>query len=1151
MRSFCLNTFLLLALLPVRSMAQDVPEEVLRISEAALADLQEQAAGLEEMESTVEMRRAAKRIVRGAESLMEEYPESPDRFRVLGIVFNVQKALFAMRQSAEHREALLEAAKKLVEAPDECADVRVEPDMMLLQLELGNRGSSDEDGALALARFADRYRGTSAEAQSLMMAASVAFDRGNVILLNAFRKSLSTRFSDDPLVTAFMRERFASGSQIHLSGEFRRADDKRVSFPLGQIYLACFWSLDTPLLKDRIAEISAVQDRYKGAFKVFSFNLDELADSGAAALQRMGLDWVPMRLPGGVENTTYLSVGGANMYSALVVSAHGLASKDRTGRNAPSLHKTYEALAQSPRHIALLSALCIGDYLVAECQIPGMSKIFRDALRAIQDCFPSPPLRNRLSIDEGLRNYEKAEKLCGEAVAGHSSASDLWLVHNLRTIALLGLWRNSGELEYLDRAVTSARAALAMNPPAGANVVPHFCLATKALMAADADPAEVLGAFIDAAGGENAPGSAFAAALMLSLEVHSRSEYITYRDRLLNDRLEDSSAWPVSAFLLDESCASSLFEPALPGEGANGYAVPARVFRADWMTSGGSQIGSSGDSKGVIHAFVFIEPTSDRAAAVLQQRVGDHLVHVSAARPLADLDVVGVFRGVDTNKVSSVMKQNRWSFKTVCLPEAEWQRCARDWGVFSADLRPNVFLVGPGGSTMLALSGVSPDAGNPDAVGMRIDVALRDHSLALAQDALAVKDYATYAARLATSFPLQNRRRSRYEPEGRATSIHGRQLVWAYMQAEDWQRALEAANANIAVQQGKPDPRNKAEWCRTCHDYLYATFLRIVLLRKMGAQKEADEVLDLVDIPKCPHGKNTDALWAEVQAYMASRPENPRFGYLRDTKRFLAEHETNMRSGRQNLYGFGVESDLMMRAKIYEKLRDHDAANADRRNAAVRAWPFKVREYDPDLLHAESVERRKLARRHLEAGEWKQVLELTNRNIEVHESEGRRCNSMCKICWAQVQSYGFRAETLEDLGRAQEAEDCRAMAELCRCPPGKELESYPCFPVNRMYGAGSGINRLNYILGVMKGENAYANREHRIYRLELAGDLVMRAQALLQLGEKAKAETDRKRAAALAYPLGAKAAAFVDTDEGPARYTDLLSVEDAEQLSVQ
>jgi len=74
----------------------------------------------------------------------------------------------------------------------------------------------------------------------------------------------------------------------------------------------------------------------------------------------------------------------------------------------------------------------------------------------------------------------------------------------------------------------------------------------------------------------------------------------------------------------------------------------------------------------------------------------------------------------------------------------------------------------------------------------------------------------------------------------------------------------------------------------------------------------------------------------------------------------------------------------------------------------------------------------------------------------------------------------------------------------------------------------------------MKG-SVYANRD-RVYRMEFAADLAMRAEAEEKLGDAAKAEADRKRATALAFPYGPNAA--VEADELPSQYVDLLGAGD-------
>lgn len=1105
-----------------------------------MLDLKRDLSAIQEMSSTVAQRRACKKIIREAESLLEKHPAASNRFRVLGIMFKTQKLMLSMRQTVARREALLQTARRLRKAPDEYAELRVEPDMMLLQLKLATKGYSAHDSAFEVARFADRYRDTPAEAESLMMAASLAFDLGKPILLDAFRKNLAQRFRHEPQVNAFMRERFAASSELHLHGEFLRSDGQKISFPIGQTYVVCFWSRDTPLLEKKIAEIKAMQERYKDQFKVFSFNLDSLPDYGKGKLKRMGLDWVPLQLPGGVANPVYRSTGAANMFSTLVVGPYGLVHINATRRRRTHLHKRYEATVQSPRQVALLRSLCVGDFLVADLPMSNNAAIPREKLQAIQECFPPPPKRYRLTPAAELKNYETAAKLCAKVATKHSNAPDLWAIHNRRIIALLGIWRFSGETQYLDQAVDAAEAALALNPPSHALTVPNFCMAAKQLVCEGKDISQALSSFIQSVGGEEAPGAAHAAAFILALEAHSYDQCVKYRDILLNKYADDPSARPVTAFVLEPSKFARVLGKALPNEGKtlSEKSETTQRFKASFSTITGQKIVLPDAAASKMTALVFMEEPANESAAKLQKATVDFMADKAADRPLNDLQIIGLFRSNDTENVAERMKQNQWSWKAVCLAEDKWSQLCRELGIVAADCRPNIFLLRSDGGVVFATAGIGSDPRHQDRFVTRIAKALRNNDLGLAEKALAEKDFREYAARLETSFPLDSRRRSRYEAKWEASCAHRRKLVWAYIQVQDWQRALDAVNVNIATQKGSPDPRDKAEWCRICHGHLRDTFVRVVLLRKMGNSEKAKEVLASVDVPKCPHGKTVDALWKDVRSYVQSRPEHRRFRRLKDPKVFLAHHERNIRSRRQGLYDFKLEHDLMLRAQIYEKMGKPEAAERDRRYANALTWPYDVREYAPELTHNASVHRREQAREYLQAEKWERALALANRNIEIHESEAIRCNSQCRICGDQIQSFQHLANTLEKLGRTKEAEASRAMAEHAQCPPGEKRERFKRFPVNRMYGGGSGINRVNFILKHMKGKR-YSNQRDRMYRLELASDLNIRARALEEMDEKKRAANARERATALAYPHGPAGVARDETL--PQRYVDLLN----------
>jgi tetratricopeptide (TPR) repeat protein len=705
-------------------------------------------------------------------------------------------------------------------------------------------------------------------------------------------------------------------------------------------------------------------------------------------------------------------------------------------------------------------------------------------------------------------------------------------VQNYRTVALLGLWRLTGELDYLDRAVLSAKSALALNPPPTARIVSHFCLASKALVREDMEAEKILSTFIEATGGENAPGAARAAGLMLSLEAHSRAPYRSFRHFLLSRYSDDPATWRVSSFFLDPSASAQLFEKAIPGteEPPSTGAGSHRRLSSDLTLRDGRQVVFSDKAGGPTRLIAFLEQPGDPNAAKEQKQVVDFLIRTVSNRPLKDLELIGVFRGEDPDRLEKTMTRNKWSFGAAGLSEETWGRLCAQYGIVAADRVPNVFLVRPDGAIRFALQGVGADMRRRESLVTRIETALRNEDLALAEQALEERNYRAYAARLETSLPPGARRHSRRAAGQVSPSMHRRKLVWAYMKTEEWERALKAIEANVTVHEKEGSYRQ--DWCGICYWDIYRLAVRAELLRKMGKKAEAEEALGLAKVSICPPGRDMAPLLTKVKEYIATKSSR-----FRNPESFFADEERSVRGQRQNLYGFTLQSDLLMRAQILEKLgRDPEAA-ADRKRAEALAWPYPPREYDLSLLHESAVRRREAARADLANGQAKPALEKLNRNVQIHEAEPIRCNSECRICGNQVQSFQFHARTLKELGRTEEAEASLAMAKDAQCPPGARRESFKYFPINRMYGGGAGLNRLNFIEAHMRGE-VYADKVVRQHRMELAGDLILRAQALEQRGDSDRAAKDRKRAVALAFPVGPTA--LSSPDGLPERYEELL-----------
>ena len=523
--------------------------------------------------SSTRQRRNYKSVVRDGEELLDNSPAAPNRWRVLEIVFQSQKRLLGLENSEDNRSALLATSAKLAKAPDEYAELRLEADLLLSEQRLSAKNADVKERAEALAELIERYRGTPAEAKSLMIAARIAPKLQAFELQKRIADALGERFAGDPSVIEFRRQHLGLRRQdVVFVGTYTRADGVVLRFPadlMGRQSVMVFWSRKTEGYEAYLKRIKELQDKLPGRFEVFSFNLDELPDAGAGTLRALQLDWTVMRLPGGKKSQAFRTYG-INDPVGFLVNAYGHALLAPASLNAAEQVKlgvrgiqmgmaTLERRLDDPRFLSQLQSLFVGDVLVTEPDGPldaalppelkmvpkgsgkeASAKLARTAdsvpaetLRAIQECFTPVPFRYRLKTAEALANYEKAEKLCGEAVRQNPAAPDLWIVRNRRIIALLGMWKLAGEPKHLEQAAREARASLAAKLPPGADIVPRFCLAKEALRQGRSEPESVLQDLIEKTGGAEAPPSAHAAAAILALDANSRDLHNRYRATLL------------------------------------------------------------------------------------------------------------------------------------------------------------------------------------------------------------------------------------------------------------------------------------------------------------------------------------------------------------------------------------------------------------------------------------------------------------------------------------------------------------------------------------------------------------------------------------------------------------------------------------------
>ncbi len=383
------------------------------IAEADILSLQEKLAF--SGDSTVAVRMAMKDVARRGQALLKEAPEAPNRFVVLGIMFQSQKRLLGLENREENRGAIFETCRKLMDAPNEYAEARFEAEMLLSERDLAAAEATVAQREKALEDIVARYRGTLAEPRSLMIAALIATKLQAFDLEKTLFDTMRDRFAGHHDVIQWRRKHSGLGKlEVMFSGTYTRADGVSLHFPIdrmGHLCIMVFWSRETPGFELYLKQIQELQVQYPDRFDVFSFNLDELPDAGTAALRKLGLDWTAMRLPGGRKSEAFRTYARKDP-AGIFVNAYGRALLSPTAEQEEKFSLLNERISDI-RYLAQLQSLFIGDFLVGQEHERPTTNIQQPTskLEAVQACFALPQLRYRLTRDEALANSGKRRRV--------------------------------------------------------------------------------------------------------------------------------------------------------------------------------------------------------------------------------------------------------------------------------------------------------------------------------------------------------------------------------------------------------------------------------------------------------------------------------------------------------------------------------------------------------------------------------------------------------------------------------------------------------------------------------------------------------------------------------------------------------------------
>jgi len=841
------------------------------IPKAKIAALQADLPKNDKRISSVRKRRACKTLVRDAKNLLESYANAPNRFRVLEIMLQTQKLLLSLESSDRNRDVLFDICERLLKAPDDYADLRLEADMMLSERDLSAKNADVKVRTQALTELIARYRHTPGEMKSLMMASLIAPKLEAFDLEKKIFRTMDGRFAGNYDLIEWRRKNHGyAHERVLFTGTFQCVDGTSLTFPIDGIGHTCvlvFWSKDTPEIASELNKVKELQSRFPGQMDVFSFNLDELPDAGQKILRSLNLDWTAMLLPAGKESQTYRVVAKGDPV-VVRVNAHGHAFLPSTLIDELLKEVTMEQNLDNLRYLAQLQSLLVGEFFLSR-DMPKVTtgSIPETVFSEIRDCFVDVPIRFRLTASQVLANYQKAERLCQNAIKKFREEPGLWYVRHCRIIALMGMWKLAFEPRYLTNAVAESHIALAENASEEVDTVPRFCLATEALRKGEIAPYQVLSKLVS----DDATASSYAAATVLTMNINAADLHAEYREKLLELPNDDPGLEPVMTFLQDQNHRFRMFK--------YNYYMPAslarRIVRADLrsnavdldgpadtsgpvqvelMTLAGEKLSLPQATDGKLTLLMFVElPTEvdedfpilingavsedSRGRKVETLGVMQYAFQFAKEHVHKEIKVIAAFLSDDADRIKVLTQKHAWSCEVVTVPGGISNPLVRRLGVLSADRVPNIVLLRPDGTIVWKLSGLVHPQVRSEGAGETLGVISRalktqidryeiERSIAKLEQG----DHGEAERLFSGPFKLPERPNHN---GWTAPRFHGRAL--ARIQLKRWDVALADLDTAIEAHQWVFNRKNPC----VCHRVAELLFTKAMVLDQLGRGQEA------------------------------------------------------------------------------------------------------------------------------------------------------------------------------------------------------------------------------------------------------------------------------------------------------------------------
>jgi hypothetical protein len=674
------------AFAPGAARGQDEAPASADVPAALIGELNSLAIPPEKAVAESVKRRQYRKILRLGDEAVSKHPQARNLPLVWSAMLDAAQGLALLDRDEEARQRMFELAGKLA-ASEARPALRLVADLVLTHGALAQAPKDSPEAALAVARFADRYAGTEAEANSLMCAARLAFEIAQQRLYRFLLQKL-THFRGEPGVVAFLRGRVyyrwnPLGNQF-FEGRLPRLGGGALLLPgdmLGHHTVVAFWSAATPDLAFKMAPLTELQKTWGDAFKVVGVNVDRQRFAAESCIRKFGWEWLHVGSALGPDDPVFLRYGASNLPHFCVIRADGKIAGDRA-----------DAIEGCARNGGLAQAIIFlrcGEYLVVErrdpeplrrepepATEPAGRRIPVETLSAIRAGFAAPLLRYRLTDAESAQRYATVLKLGEEAEKKHPGSPDLARVRAWMLVAAQGLDILKTPLAPPHRARPIAERLLASGASKEQNLLAQACLTRERVRAeTEGEAAEArVREFVEAYKGSPRENEALACAAILAREAANEELQDELLGLLRPRAAEDRRLWEVFRILGSASEAGRPFRARLPLLDGGALAVPEDL----------------GGRLAIVCFFSL--PLQGEARESLLEHLRQ-LRDWQRDQDPADVQVIAVSLDEDARGVKECARREGWTWPVAWSGRGWRDPVAETYGDWAADRYPHALLL--------------------------------------------------------------------------------------------------------------------------------------------------------------------------------------------------------------------------------------------------------------------------------------------------------------------------------------------------------------------------------------------------------------------------------------------------------------------------